>query len=204
MRQLYRSSVALIAATGIVVSLAVSAAASTSGAPGDGSSAVGAAPTVPFGARVAGAAPATEQMSFDVVLRPRDQGALDSFLASVSTPGSPDYHQFLTAAEYADRFGATAATVSSVRNELEALGLTVDAPTGSVLKATGSVSQVGRAFKTSFRHYQLATGRVARANVTAPQLPNSIAGAVQGVVGLDNLAQFSHPVSKASPAMLWA
>lgn len=194
MRQLYRSTVALSAAAGIVLSLAVTATASTGGAPGPGSSTVGVAPIVPIGAHATGAAPANERVGFDVVLRPRNQGALDAFVASVSTPGSADYHQFLTPAEFASQFGPTASTMAAVSATLQALGLTVGTPTGSVLPVSGSVSTVGGAFKTSFRRYQLASGRVARANVAAPQLPNSVVNAVQGVVGLDDLAQFSHPV----------
>ncbi|MGH8888616.1 MAG: hypothetical protein ACRDV3_02505, partial [Acidothermaceae bacterium] len=49
---------------------------------------VGSAPAVPYGAHAVGATPLSSSLSFDVVLKPRNQAALDSFVQAVSTPNS--------------------------------------------------------------------------------------------------------------------
>ncbi|HTC67963.1 MAG TPA: S53 family peptidase, partial [Acidothermaceae bacterium] len=200
MRHLHRS--ALIAA-GIALSLAASGIASLSAsaavAPRANSSAstttpVGAPPLIPAGATSDGSPPSTEQVAFEVVLRPRDQAGLDAFTTAVSTPGSPSYHQFLAPGHYASRFGPSASSIANVTSALGKLGLTVGTAQGSILPVSGALSTVGAALHTAFRQYRLSSGRIARANVGAPQVPTSVAGAVQALVGLDSLAQVSHPV----------
>jgi hypothetical protein len=99
---------------GIVLSLAATINASAATPPGPGVEPVGAAPAIPSGARVITAAPTNESISFVVVLRSRDQAGLDAFTTAVSTPGSPSYRQFVSPAQYASRFGPTAATIGSV------------------------------------------------------------------------------------------
>jgi Pro-kumamolisin, activation domain/ell wall binding domain 2 (CWB2) len=190
-----------VAVAGIVLSLvasvnavAIAPVAPASAPTGPATTPVGAAPVIPIGATVDGAAPVTEPVSFEVVLRSRNQAALDAFTTAVSTPGSASYRHFLAPGQYASRFGPTASTIANVTTRLRALGLTVGIANGSIVPVSGSLSRVGAALHTSFRQYRLASGRVARANVTAPQLPTAVAGAVQAVVGLDSLAQFSHPV----------
>ncbi|HXR41522.1 MAG TPA: protease pro-enzyme activation domain-containing protein, partial [Acidothermaceae bacterium] len=153
---------------------------------------VGSAPAVPYGAHAEGATPLDQSLSFDVVLKPRNQAALDSFVQQVSTPGSPQYRHFLAPGEYAATFGPTTQAIASVKSSLAALGLKVNSVTGSVISVSGSVAQVGSALQTSFTQYQLSSGRIARANTSAPKLPITVAPLVQGVVGLDDLVQLNH------------
>lgn len=195
-----------VALAGIVLSLVVGVNASAVGpvAPsatpaGPATTPVGAAPLIPAGAQADGAAPTTEPVSFGVVLRSRDQAGLNAFTTAVSTPGSASYRHFLAPGEYASRFGPTPSTIANVTSQLRALGLTVGTANGSIVPVSGSISRIGAALHTSFRQYRLASGRTARANVSAPQLPTSVAGAVQAVVGLDSLAQISHPVQSVHP-----
>lgn len=61
---------------------------------------------LPQGATVAGPLPGTQNLLVSVELAPRDPAQLESFIDDVSTPGSPDYHHYLTTAEFAQRFGA--------------------------------------------------------------------------------------------------
>ncbi|HEY0870084.1 MAG TPA: protease pro-enzyme activation domain-containing protein, partial [Acidothermaceae bacterium] len=176
MRHLSALTRAGVGAAGIVLSLAATANASATAPtpPGPTTTPVGSAPLVPASAQVEGAAPLTESISFEVVLRSRDQAGLNAFTTAVSTPGSPSYRQFLTPAQYANRFGPTAATISSVGSQLRALGLTVGTAQGSVVPVSGTLGQVSSAMHTSFRQYRLASGRIAHANLTAPQLPTAV------------------------------
>ena len=56
--------------------------------------------------------------SFDLALTQPHRTELSSFIADLSNPASPNYRHFLTPAQYARRFGATASTVRAVRTLL--------------------------------------------------------------------------------------
>jgi hypothetical protein len=157
----------------------------------DGEVAIGAAVTTPPDAAAAAAADPDSLVDFTVVLTPRDQSALDAFVASVTTPGSPQYRDFLSPGEFASRFGATPQAVATVTDALRRRGLTVGQVSGNGLSipVSGSVAAVGAAVHTSLTEYRLASGRSARANTSAPTLPASVAAQVQGVVGLDQVTQ---------------
>ena len=191
-RRSHRAGVAVAAVSGLLLTLAINVSGVASAGTGD--TPVGSAPAIPLGAQVQSAAPATQQISFDVVLRPRNQGALDAFTSAVSTPGSPLYRQFLTTGEYASLFGPTPSTIANVSSRLRSLDLTVGTAQGSLLPVSGSITKVGSALKTSFRQYRLTSGRTVRANVAAPQVPTDVVGAVQAIVGLDTLTQLTHAV----------
>jgi hypothetical protein len=192
-RRSHRAGIAVVAVSGLVLTLAINVSAVASAGTGD--TPVGSAPAIPVGAEVQGAVPAAQPLSFDVFLRPRNQAALDSFTTAVSTPGSPLYRQFLTPGEYASEFGPTSSTIASVSSRMRSLGLAVGTAQGSILPVSGSLAKVGSALHTSFRQYRLASGRTARANVAAPQVPTDVAGAVQAIVGLDTLTQLTHSLS---------
>ena len=193
------AAVTLAAALCAVASASVAAPAGVVAGSDSGGTPVGAPPAMPIGAHDRGLAASAESVAFDVVLAPRNQAAVDAFVAAVSTPGSPSYQQFLAPGEFATRFGPTPATIARVTDGLRALGLTVGEPRGSVVPVSGTVSTITAALHTSFRHYALASGRVVRANDAAPRLPTAFAAAVQGIVGLDDLAQFRHPAPPIAP-----
>lgn len=199
-RAISRLAAALVAA---VLLLAAGLSAEASAAPARGTQVgaifrLGHAPKLPAGARAQGALPRSSVISAMVALTPRDPAALAAYANSVSTPGSPDYHRYLSVAQFARRFGPTATQVAAVRAALQARGLRPGALaanrlTFNVSAPAGSMSQ---AFATSFERYRVAGGRTAFANTSAPALPASISGLVQGVVGLDSL-QVPHPAGLA-------
>jgi hypothetical protein len=191
-RRSNRAGIAVAAISGLLLTFAINVAGVASAGTGD--TPVGSAPTIPLGAQVQAAAPDAQPVSFDVILQPRNQAALNAFSSAVSTPGSPQYQQFLTPGEYSTQFGPTPSTVAAVTSRLRSLGLTVGTAQGSVLPVSGSLTKVGSALHTSFRQYRLASGRTARANLTAPQVPTDVAGSVQAIVGLDTLTQLTHSV----------
>jgi hypothetical protein len=152
---------------------------------------VGSAPRTPAGATVGGALPGSTTLKLTIALEPRDPAALAAYASSVADPGSADYHQYLSVAQFAARFGATPAAIAAVRSSLQADGLTPGAATanGLSIPVTTTASGAVRAFSTSFHRVTLRGGAAAYANTTAPALASGIAGDVQGVVGLDDLAR---------------
>jgi subtilase family serine protease len=151
---------------------------------------VGQTPAVPTGARFVGMVPATRQMHVTVALRPRDAAALAAYARAVSTPGSPGYRRYLTPAQFARRFGATAAQISAVRRALRARGLTPGAVSRGALSISvkASAARLERAFSVSLTRMALRDGRMTIRASAAPALPASLARTVQSVVGLNTMA----------------
>ncbi|HWC35385.1 MAG TPA: S53 family peptidase [Mycobacteriales bacterium] len=129
-----------------------------------------------------------------------EQSALDRYVQAEYQPGSPSFHRFLSPAEFGERFGAPPAEVAGVTRALRQLGLDVDAPAANRLyvEASGPVGQLQRVFGTAIHGFRLP-GHAFFANIHDIRLPASLAGAVTGVIGLDNLARPSAKVRAAGP-----
>ena len=135
------------------------------------------------------------------------QAALDQLLAAQQTPGSPQYHKWLTPVQFGQQFGLSAADLAKVTSWLTAQGLTVSyiAPSNSLITVGGTVAQVQQAFGTSM-HSVMSHGEQHIANVSDPVLPAAIATVVSGIGGLNDFKLVSHarprvvPASEATPA----
>ncbi len=151
--------------------------------------AVGAVQAVPAHAHVIASLPTTTRLQLDVALTPRNPFGLKTFAAAVSTPGTPQYGQYLSVSEFARRFGATPAHVAAVAAALRRAGLHVEAPDRNdlMLPVSGSVAAVQRAFETREASVRLPDGRSAYVNRSAPTLPANIAGDVDAVIGLQTV-----------------
>jgi subtilase family serine protease len=178
-----------LAAVGVPILLGATTAAASSPR-----IAVGAAARLPHGARVGHALPAGRRLALTIALRPKSSAALTAFATAVSTPGNPQYGQYLTVGQFAQRFGATSSQIAAVARTLGAAGLSVGTATANHLSipATGTAAQVQKAFSVTESQVTLPGGRVAFANDRAPLLSAGIAQAVQGVIGLDDLT-VPHP-----------
>jgi hypothetical protein len=108
-------------AHGATVSVVSGAPAATSSAHGSTSSVrTATARTTTSGAASSAGAP----QSLIVQLAQPHQAALTRYLAEVDTAGSPNFHHFLTPAQFVSRFGATGADVKRVLATLKSLGMT--------------------------------------------------------------------------------
>ena len=147
---------------------------------------------MPAGSTQYGSPPAGQVLHLDAVLAGQDPAGLAQAVAAVSTPGSPDYRHYLTAAQYAAQYGPTVAEVAQVSSALRGEGLTVGTPEpgSTLLPVSGTASVVSAALGTPLESVQ-APGQSARAivNTASPQVPASLDGVVTGVVGLDGLFQ---------------
>ncbi len=145
---------------------------------------------LPRGTRVLGALPTARPLSVDVSLSPADPAALEAFDEAVTTPGSPSFRHFLTPGQFAARFGPAAGAIGATRSWLEGEGLSVGATArdGLLIPVSGSASRLAAAFGIGFDQDRLSTGRIVREPTAPPSVPRALAGVVQGVVGLDDLA----------------
>src|SRR5580693_7483202 len=72
-----------------------------------------------------GAAPSDTRVTVAITLNYRDKARLDDLVLQQGTPGSPLYHQFLTPADFAQRFGPTPAQHDAVVSSLRGAGFTI-------------------------------------------------------------------------------
>jgi subtilase family serine protease len=147
-----------------------------------------------------------------VALALRDQAGAEALAKAISTPGSPQFRQTLSASQFTDRFAATQATVNQVTAWLRQQGLTVNAVAGNrhFVDATADAGTLERAFGTTlamFKH-TLKSGKTAA--LVAPErpitLPRSLRAAVTSVLGLDDSEKtitpqrIAHPTPSATAA----
>src|SRR5580658_9226560 len=99
---------------------------------------------------------ADEQISVTVALQLGHSEQLEPLLESIYTPGSPQFHHFLSTQEFQERFAPSAATVAAVTRHLEAAGLSVTRTSTAHLQASGSPAAIERAFGVQLHSYQVA------------------------------------------------
>ena len=130
------------------------------------------------------------------------EAALKALMAAQQTPGSAQYHQWLTPEQFASQFGMADSDIAKVENWLEQQGFSIDsvARGKNVLRFTGTVGQVEAAFATeSAQSYNVPTSKgVVKhfAPSTALSVPSAIAGVVEGVRNLDDFRPRSHAVKR--------
>jgi len=134
-------------------------------------------------------------MSITVALPLRNLSEAENLLRSVSTPGDPQYHKFLSSGEFVARFAPTNAEMTKVIAGLAKYGLTAVRATATTLKVTGMPANMERAFGVSLHSYEVpahgnAPAYSYHAPVSRPTIPAEISGSVSAVIGLDNRPSF--------------
>jgi len=158
------------------------------------------------GHRATGTVASTKELSLTLGLAVRDQAGLSAFVASVSNRKSPLYKHYLTVAQFAARFGASASSINAVTSYLRSEGLKVGAVYANHLavSVTGTAAQVEKAFGVTLHTYHdAATKRNFYANAANPTLPASIASDVVSVAGLSSYGLRQHnsvTMKKVSPS----
>jgi subtilase family serine protease len=149
-----------------------------------------------------GAAKSSAAVEGRVYLAP--QGGLDALKAAaeaVSTPGSANYRQFLTAAQYHATYAPTSADVTAVRTWLSGAGLHVDgvAPGNRYLSVSGTVRGAEKAFGAQIGRY-VHNGATVQAPTSALTVPASLATKVLTVTGIDTTPHVTKPKISTIPS----
>jgi len=98
-------------------------------------------------------------MQLSIVLPLRNQSGLTSLLSGLYDPSSPDYHHFLSVAQFTDQFSPTAEDYQTVVDFALANGFTIGAIPSNrmVVPIRGSAAQVEKAFNVKMNNYQHPT-----------------------------------------------
>jgi subtilase family serine protease len=137
-----------------------------------------------------GSADASLPMDHMILLlsvRPAAQAELAQLLAGQQDPKSPNYHKWLTPAEFGLRFGPTDQDIADATDWLRRSGFKIDeVGSGRMwINFSGDVQKVERAFQTNIRQFEV-NGKMHHANATDPTIPRGLSGLVQGVVSMND------------------
>ncbi len=122
--------------------------------------------------------------------RPAEQDAeLQEFLEDLNKEGSPNFHRWISAHEFGERFGPSDRDLDKLTNWLEAHRFKVNVvyPSGMVIDFTGTAGQVRKAFHTEM-HQLDVKGQKHFANMRNAQIPAALAPLVVGIVSLHNFS----------------
>ncbi len=116
---------------------------------------------------------------------PAQEQALERLIAQLHDPKSPNFHQWLTPAQFGAQFGPAQSDVNKIVGWLVSQGFVVNRvyPSQMTVDFSGSAGQVRTAFHTEM-HKLSVNGADHIANMSDPMIPSALAPAVAGVVSL--------------------
>jgi Pro-kumamolisin, activation domain/Bacterial Ig-like domain (group 3)/Bacterial Ig-like domain (group 1)/Putative Ig domain len=164
----------------------------------------GSTPVLPRGAAPAPAGPGdpAQPLTVTLTLRRSDEPSFQRFLSAVQNPSSAFYHRFLTQDQLTATFGPSVASYDQVLSWVRSEDLTLVQGSANrlTLTVTGSRAQVEKAFGVTIADYRVG-GRTVYSNTSAPALPANIAGEVQAVSGLSDVAEPAAPQTNLVDAL---
>jgi subtilase family serine protease len=117
------------------------------------------------------------------------QADLDALIAAQQNPSSPQYHQWLTPAQFGARFGVADSDLAAAQSWLQQQGFTVDSVANSRdrIHFSGTAAQVNGAFATSLHLYRTPGETESHfAPSTDLALPAALAPSVLAVTNLNS------------------
>ncbi|GAC1349243.1 MAG: hypothetical protein NVSMB27_20530 [Ktedonobacteraceae bacterium] len=164
--------------------------------------------TVPSSAivhsKLNGPADPQQTITLTIDLRLRNADALNSYLQDITRPKSVHYHHYLTAAQIQGAFSPSVATHSAVLQYVRASGFTITQTFNHrmLIVFKGTIGQAESVFHVTINNYTTARGQAFYSNTTDPLLPTSIVGAVQSLLGLNNVTHYHHsPLSSSNSSL---
>ena len=149
-----------------------------------------------------GPAPASLAMDKMILVlkrSPAQEGALEKFLAEQLDRTSPNYHKWLTPAQFGEQYGPSDEDIQQVTSWLGSHGFTgVSLAKGKMtIQFSGTAGQVQQTFHTAIHKY-VVNGEEHWANANDPAIPTALTPAVAGVASLHNF--FPKPQFRATAA----
>ena len=136
--------------------------------------------------RISSSAPMKDMM---LLLQPTksQKAALETFLADVQNPASPNFHKWLTPAQFGKAYGPAQSDVDAVTQWLSSQGFTVEQVSTSHtwIRFSGVASTVESSFGTEIHTYNY-DGHTVYSNSKEITLPRALATVVSSVLSLNN------------------
>lgn len=150
-----------------------------------------------------GSAPDSQPMRRMILVLKRSaeqEAALRSLLDTQQTPGSQNYHRWLTPAQFGRQFGPADSDLEAVKAWLESHGFQVAGVSQgrTTIEFSGTAGQVQQAFRTPIHSFEV-NGEQHWANVSDPSIPSALAPVVHGVLSLHNFPRHAQSTVHATP-----
>jgi subtilase family serine protease len=115
------------------------------------------------------------------------EAALGLKIESMYKPGSPDFHQWLTAEKLGEDYGPSAKDIAAVKEWLSGHGFQVNevSKSGMAIDFSGTAAQVKSAFRTEIHNLNVR-GVSHIANMQNPQIPAALGDVVVGITSLSD------------------
>ncbi len=142
-----------------------------------------------------------EHMLLQLKRSPEQEQALQTFIDDLHAVGSPNFHHWITAQEFGERFGLSQQDLGIITAWLESYGFKINVvyPSGMLIDFSGTAGQVRKAFQTEIHHLEVS-GEKHIANISDPRIPTALASVVSGVVSLhDFRPRAMHQMRKPRP-----
>ena len=126
-----------------------------------------------------------EHMLLQLKRSPEQERALLQYIEELQVPSSPNFHRWLTAKQFGQRFGLATQDLNVIIHWLESHGLKVNVvyTNGLLIDFSGTAGQVRSAFHTEIHELDVK-GIKHFANMSDPRIPAALAPAIVGVVSL--------------------
>jgi subtilase family serine protease len=156
---------------------------------------IGLVPPLEKQAEDLGEAPPNQPMNITIALPLRNQAQLRTLLAGIDNPKSPNYHKYLTPAQFVAQFGVDPTRLTTIATVLGSLGLSINNIQVSAARGTVSftttVSTVETLLHTHIHNFSLHN-KTYYGPTSDPQVPDALAGLVTYIGGLND---FGVPVA---------
>ena len=121
---------------------------------------------------------------------PAQEAALRQLLDEQKSSSSPNFHQWLTPAQFGQQFGPSDSDIATITAWLQSRGFSVNRVSAgrTVIEFSGNAGQVRDAFHTEIHKY-MVNGQAHWANNSDPQIPAALATVVAGPVTLHNFGR---------------
>ena len=139
---------------------------------------------------------ALDHMMLQLKRSQQQEEEVAQFVADLQNPASPNFHKWLTAVEFGQRFGVAESDIRTITDWLKSRGFTVNSvyESNMVIDFSGNAGQVRNAFHTAIHNLDV-NGAHHIANVSDPQIPQALAPVVAGVVSMHDFRP--HKMSRA-------
>lgn len=142
-----------------------------------------------------------DHMLLQLKRSPEREAALIEYIDELHDVKSANYHQWLTADQFAVHFGVAVSDLDTVTTWLKSKGFAVNGmqASGLMLDFSGTAGQVRSAYHTEIHNLEV-NGVKHFANMSDPKIPSALLPVVSGVVSLHNFHPKPLLVPKVQPA----
>jgi hypothetical protein len=142
-----------------------------------------------------------EHMLLQLRRSPEQELELQKFIDELHTQGSPNFHQWISAQQFGEKYGVSKQDLDALTSWLEAQGFRVNVvyPSSMVIDFSGTAAQVRKAFRTEIHHLEVK-GEKHIGNMSDPRIPAAFAPVVAGIVSLHDFRPHAmYHLHKANP-----